>query len=361
MILMIPYKYTVVCYTRSMLEQHHVLYRKYRPETFHEVFGQEHIVKVLEGSLALGKVGHAYLFSGPRGTGKTTMARIMARELKCSDTDIIEIDAASNRGIDDIRQLREGIHSLPFSSPYKMYIIDEVHMLTKEAFNALLKTLEEPPAHVIFILATTELHKVLPTVVSRCMSFVFRAPTKNTLKEMISGIVEKEGYTIDAPSLELIALLGNGSFRDTQGVLQKLMSYSRDTAITKEEVALITGAPSSSLMNSLLMAIDTKDIAASLDILSQAHEQNIDPFIFMHMLTDAIRKILFMRFSEQERTRLQLEMEPSDYTLYTTLATQARHMNAQLLESLLHAYQHMKVSFSPYLALELALISYLDQ
>ncbi len=344
-----------------MSEQHHVLYRKYRPEKFSEVFGQEHIVKVLKGSLELGNIGHAYLFSGPRGTGKTTMARIMARELQCSDTDIIEIDAASNRGIDDIRQLREGIHSLPFSSPYKMYIIDEVHMLTKEAFNALLKTLEEPPSHVIFILATTELHKVLPTVVSRCMSFVFRAPSKNVLKEMIKGVVEKEGCTIDAPSLELIALLGNGSFRDTQGVLQKLISYTKDTAITKEEVELVTGAPSSLLISNLLSAINEKDISTSLDILSEAHEQNIDSFIFLQMLTDAVRKILFMRFSEQEKGRLKDEMDPSEYIFYTDLASQAKYINSKLLEELLNSYQHMKVSFSPYLALELALMKYMDE
>jgi len=344
-----------------MSEQHHVLYRKYRPEKFSEVFGQEHIVKVLKGSLELGNIGHAYLFSGPRGTGKTTMARIMARELQCSDTDIIEIDAASNRGIDDIRQLREGIHSLPFSSPYKMYIIDEVHMLTKEAFNALLKTLEEPPSHVIFILATTELHKVLPTVVSRCMSFVFRAPSKNVLKEMIKGVVEKEGCTIVAPSLELIALLGNESFRDTQGVLQKLISYTKDTAITKEEVELVTGAPSSLLISNLLSAINEKDISTSLDILSEAHEQNIDSFIFLQMLTDAVRKILFMRFSEQEKGRLKDEMDPSEYIFYTDLASQAKYINSKLLEELLNSYQHMKVSFSPYLALELALMKYMDE
>jgi len=211
-----------------MSQQHTVLYRKYRPETFDQVFGQDHIVKVLKGSLELGNIGHAYLFSGPRGTGKTTMARIFAREIGCSNNDIIEIDAASNRGIDDIRALRESVVSLPFDSERKMYIIDEVHMLTKEAFNALLKTLEEPPSHVVFVLATTELHKILPTVVSRCQGFVFKSPNYTILKEMIQGIVEKEGFSIDPGSLDIISMLGNGSFRDTQGVLQKLISYSKD-------------------------------------------------------------------------------------------------------------------------------------
>ena len=148
------------------------LYRKYRPENFDEVLGQDHIVTTLSESLKLGNVAHAYLFSGGRGTGKTTMARILARAVNCSENDLYEIDAASNRGIDDIRELREAVNTLPFESPYKVYIIDEVHMLTKEAFNALLKTLEEPPAHALFILATTEMDKLPETIVSRCQTFI---------------------------------------------------------------------------------------------------------------------------------------------------------------------------------------------
>lgn len=344
-----------------MNEQHQVLYRKYRPETFDEVFGQEHIVKVLKGSLELGNIGHAYLFSGPRGTGKTTMARIMAKELGCSETDIIEIDAASNRGIDDIRQLREGVHSLPFSSPYKIYIIDEVHMLTKEAFNALLKTLEEPPAHVIFVLATTEFHKILPTVVSRCVSFVFKSPTRSTLKDMVRGIVEKEGYTIDEPSLELIAMLGNGSFRDTQGVLQKLISYSKDTAISKDEVELVTGAPSSQLINDLLSSIKDENIEAALEKVSQAQENNIDPFIFLQMLTESVRKVMMFRFSTKQKEVYQKDMGEEDVSFYSSLSAEARTINSKFLETLLDAHGHMRVNFSPYLALEIALMKHLEE
>lgn len=337
-----------------------VLYRKYRPQSFDQVFGQDHIVKVLEGSLELGNIGHAYLFSGPRGTGKTTMARLLAEELKCSETDIIEIDAASNRGIDDIRQLREGIHSLPFSSPYKMYIIDEVHMLTKEAFNALLKTLEEPPAHVIFILATTELHKVLPTVISRCQSFVFKSPTQTVLKEMIQGIVDKEGFTIDAGSLELIALLGNGSFRDAQGVLQKLMSYSKDKHITREETELVTGAPSSSLITGMLTAVNEKDLAKAIGVLKQAEEENIDPYILIQMLVQSVRHILFIRFSPEQKKHLQEHLDSELFETYSQLAGEKNNINSALLTALLHAHQNMHVSFSKYFALELALIEFLE-
>ncbi len=150
-----------------------VLYRKYRPQTFKDVIGQEHVVKVLEGAVKLGNISHAYIFSGSRGTGKTSVARILAREIGTSGNDLYEMDAASNRGIDDVREIRESVNTLPFESKYKIYIIDEVHMLTREAWNAFLKTLEEPPSHVIFIMATTELEKVPETVVSRCQTFAF--------------------------------------------------------------------------------------------------------------------------------------------------------------------------------------------
>jgi len=203
-----------------------VLYRKYRPDDWNAVLGQDHIVSVLENGIKLKRISHAYLFSGSRGTGKTSIARIFAKSLGVSDNDIYEIDAASNRGIDDIREIRDGVNVLPFESEYKVYIIDEVHMLTKEAFNAILKTLEEPPAHAIFILATTELEKVPETIVSRCQSFIFKKPTDNILTSAVTNVAKKEGYTLEEGGAGLIALLADGAFRDAYGTLQKVISFS---------------------------------------------------------------------------------------------------------------------------------------
>jgi DNA polymerase-3 subunit gamma/tau len=175
--------------------------------------GQEAIVKSLKSALDSGKVSHAYLFAGSRGTGKTTIARIFARELGTSPNDIYEIDAASNNGVDEMRELTSGINTLPFDSKYKVYILDEVHMLSKSSFNALLKTLEEPPAHVIFILATTELHKVLDTVKSRCQVFEFKKPSISILIPFIQEIGKKEGFEINDEAAKLIAQRGDGAYR----------------------------------------------------------------------------------------------------------------------------------------------------
>lgn len=339
-----------------MNKENTVLYRKYRPETFDQVFGQDHIVKVLKGSLELGNIGHAYLFSGPRGTGKTTMARIFARELGCSDNDIIEIDAASNRGIDDIRALRESVLPLPFDSDKKMYIIDEVHMLTKEAFNALLKTLEEPPSHVIFVLATTEFHKILPTVVSRCQSFIFKSPTQTILKEMIAGIVKKEDFTIDNESLELIALLGNGSFRDTQGVLQKLMSYSADKVIERQEVELVTGAPSRTIIEDFVSAVNEHNTDKALGVLQNAEDQNIDPAILLQMIIHYIRLILMVRFSTERAHEIKEQMDDEAFEKIKNLAGEKNNIHSQLLGQFLNAYDHMHHAFAKYLPIEMVIM-----
>jgi len=172
------------------------LYRKYRPDTFGDVLGQDAVVKSLTSALESGNVSHAYLFSGTRGTGKTSVARLFAKALGTSPNDIYEIDAASNNGVDEMRELTNGVSTLPFDSKYKVYILDEVHMLSKASFNALLKTLEEPPKHVIFILATTELHKVLDTVKSRCQVFEFKKPTAELLASFLTDGAKKEGVTL---------------------------------------------------------------------------------------------------------------------------------------------------------------------
>ncbi len=344
-----------------MSTQHTVLYRKYRPQTFDEVYGQDHIVKVLQGSLKTGNIGHAYLFSGPRGTGKTTMARIFAKELGCSENDIIEIDAASNRGIDDIRSLREAVLSRPFDSEYKMYIIDEIHMLTKEAFNALLKTLEEPPSHVIFVLATTELHKILPTIISRCQLFVFQSPTREVLRTMLADIAKKEGFSIDKESLDIISFLGNGSFRDAQTVLQKLISYSADKKITREETELVTGAPAQSLLQNFITALNKKDIDTLLSTIRTASSQNIDAHIFLQMLTEKIRIILQLRFSQKMHDAIKEEIGDDEFSFLFELAKEKNEINAQLLSELLKIYADMQFAFIKYLPLELAIFRMFEE
>lgn len=267
------------------------LYRTYRPSKFSEVKGQDHIVDVLKGSIELGRVSHSYLFAGGRGTGKTTIARIFAHELDVSDNDVYEIDAASNRGIDDIREIRDGVAVLPFESKYKVYIIDEVHMLTKEAFNALLKTLEEPPAHVIFILATTELEKLPETVVSRCQTFQFKKPSQTVLKDIVTNVAKKEGFTLEKGAAELIALLGDGSFRDTLSTLQKIVSFSKDSKITITEVERVTGAPKIESVNNFISALATKDTEKGLKVL----EKIDSPQLFSTLVLERVRYVLLMK------------------------------------------------------------------
>src|SRR5688572_1575980 len=224
------------------------LYRKYRPAEWDQVFGQDHITDVLKSSVKGNKVSHAYLFVGSRGTGKTTVARIFAKDIGVSVNDLYEIDAASNRGIEDIRELRDGARVLPFDSKYKVYIIDEVHMLSKDAWGALLKTLEEPPKHVIFILATTELHKVPDTIISRCQVFSFKQASPMMLKNVLMGVAEEEGYDLEKDGAELMAVLADGSYRDGLGVLQKVLNFSKSKKIKREDVEKITGAPRTTLV-----------------------------------------------------------------------------------------------------------------
>lgn len=196
-------------------------YQKYRPANFDEVIGQDEIIQTIGRQIENDQVSHAYLFYGTRGLGKTSIARLMARKLGIASEDLYEIDAASNRGIDDVREIREGVKSQPFSSPYKMYIIDEVHMLTKDAFNALLKTLEEPPKYVIFVLATTELHKVLDTIKSRTQIFTFKRPNQDDLRTLLNSVAEKESLVISDNNMRSLITRADGSYRDALSQLQQ--------------------------------------------------------------------------------------------------------------------------------------------
>jgi DNA polymerase-3 subunit gamma/tau len=334
-----------------------VLYRKYRPKSFKEVLGQEHVVEALEGAIKLGRVSHAYLFSGSRGTGKTSVARILAKALGTSETDLYEIDAASNRGIDDVRLLREGVSAVPFESTYKVYIIDEVHMLTKEAFNALLKTLEEPPPHAVFILATTELEKVPETIISRCQTFTFKRPSQKILKEIAERVSKKEGFSIESPAAELVALLAEGSYRDAQGILQKAMGASRDAKITLAEVERITSAPKGALVNALIDALEKKDTASGLTSLQKAVEQNIDVKIFAKLLLAKLRFVLLLRNAPEMERVIQEEVSPEDFAFLKKLSSaRDSRINSALLLEFLNAYDLIGYAALPHLPLELAVI-----
>ncbi len=332
------------------------LYRKYRPQKFSDVFGQDHVVKVLESSIKLDHIAHAYIFSGSRGTGKTSIARIFARELGTKDTDIHEIDAASNTGVDDIRALNESVSTLPFESKYKVYILDEAHMLSKSAWNALLKTLEEPPKHVIFILATTEFNKIPETVVSRCQTFSFKKPSQKILKEVIAAIAKKEKFTLAPASLELVALLGDGSFRDAQSILQKVMSASKDNKITHEEVELVTGAPKASLVNDFIHAIDEGNLSLGLGAVGQASEANIDMLLYFRLILAKMRSILLLRTLKGSEEKLAEEMTDTDFAFIKALSEKKdSKINSDTLLTLLSYYDMVAKAAIAELPLELAL------
>lgn len=354
------------------------LYRKYRPAHFKEVIGQSHVVNVLEQAIKSEKLSHAYLFAGSRGTGKTSVARIFAREIGTSANDLYEMDAASNRGIDDIREIRDGVSTVPFESKYKVYIIDEVHMLTKEAFNALLKTLEEPPAHAVFILATTELDKLPETVISRCQTFTFKKPNQVILRDFASAVAVKEGFKLEPAAADLVAILGDGSFRDTQGILQKVIGISKDKKISREEVEAVTGAPRSALVLDCLDAIVKKDLGKGLAALRGAAEQNIDMKIFAKLLIEKLRFALLLRVAgggassaadrkggsspESMEGMIAERTSEDDFKKLSSIAEQKdANISSSVLLELLSAYEQIDRAYIAELPLELALVKIIGE
>jgi DNA polymerase-3 subunit gamma/tau len=335
------------------------LYRKYRPKSFKEVLGQDHIVRVLESSVETNKVSHAYLFVGARGTGKTSVARIFAASIGVSPNDLYEIDAASNRGIDDIKELRDGVQVLPFYSKYKVYIIDEVHMLSKDAWGALLKTLEEPPKHVIFILATTEFHKVPETIISRCQVFTFKKASDAVSRKMLIDVALSEGYELDAGSSELLAILGDGSFRDALGELQKVLNFTKGKKIKRDDVEKVTGAPKTKLVNDFISSIATSNLQAGLSTVRNASENNLDMRLFFKLIIVRFRIAIIIRYAPNLENEMAGDLGEEDLNFLRNLvkADKTGMLRSPALAVLLEQYQNMDNAFISELPLELALVN----
>lgn len=335
--------------------RHQTLYRAYRPQEWGEVRGQAQVTDTLQAAIRNGKIAHAYLFSGGRGTGKTTVARILARALGVSEKDLYEIDAASNRGIDDIRLLREGVYSMPFDSKYKFYIVDEAHMLTKEAWNAFLKTLEEPPEHAIFVLATTERDKVPETIQSRCEVYAFRQPARSMLAETVSDVAKKEGYALEKSAAELVALLAEGSFRDALSILQKVLAVSENKNVEVAEVETVAGAPRGETVRRLLSALAKKDAPGALGAIAEAAGENMDMRTLARLLIHRLRIVILLRFAPDLAEKLSAELSEADLALAKDLAKEPG-VNSDTLRTVLEAHATMAYAALPHLPLELAAI-----
>lgn len=317
------------------------LYRKWRSQTFDEVVGQQHVTQTLVNALKLGRVAHAYLFAGPRGTGKTSMARLLAKAVNCQAPtveerpcnhchiciavnegrllDLIEIDAASNTGVDDIRDLRDKVGFRPSEARIKFYIIDEVHMLSNSAFNALLKTLEEPPEHVIFVLATTEPEKIPATITSRCQRFDFKRIKLDEIAGRLAYIVSQEGFTAEPAALRYIARQGGGSMRDAISLLDQLTAYGGQE-ITLELVRSVLGAVASQVVTELVEALVKRDVAAGLDVINRVVSDGIDPRQFAREIVEYLRAVMLVKLGDGVGL---LNLPDETLAIIKTLAAQA--------------------------------------
>lgn len=352
-----------------------VIYRKYRPQSFDEVVGQEFVIQTLKNALAHDKVAHSYLLCGPHGTGKTSIARIFAKALNCENReekvvctecescqeiekgiapDVIEIDAASNRGINEIRELREAVRFLPTKSLHKVYIIDEVHMLTKEAFNALLKTLEEPPNHIVFILATTEQHKVPFTIISRTQKFNLRHLSREEIDNQLVVILKKEGVEMDEETRALIVAAAEGSLRDAQSILGKVLAIG---ATDNENVRDVLGIANTQYIVSFVEHIIQQERGKALALLNTITARGIDMDQFIQTVLQFVRTILLVKMSGGDSldTVFYFSKEEKD-----TMNNIAQNINNKqlltLIKEMMDASQTVKYSPIPQLPIELAIV-----
>lgn len=353
------------------------LYRKYRPLTFSDVIGQTHIVQTLSNAILHNRIGHAYLFTGPRGTGKTTMARIFARAVNCKNPkgadpclqcdvckniiqgtslDIFEIDAASNTGVDNIRELRENVKFPPSVAKFKVYIIDEVHMLSTGAFNALLKTLEEPPAHVIFILATTEIHKVPETIISRCQRYDFTRLSLEHIIEKLSIIAKTENVSIEKNALEMIAIASEGGMRDAESLLSQVMTLE-DKKITAKEVEEILGTTKRQSLEAMVKYLLSKDASSAITLVNELSRDGYDLDVFNKSFLNYLRQVLLVTVDSKLAKIFSYELTKEQAS---ALIEQSKNHSPKELLRIITCFTEIqgkiKSSFIPQLPLEMAIV-----
>ena len=352
---------------------HVAIARKWRPQTFEEVVGQDEVVRALKNAISTGKIGHAYLFSGPRGTGKTTLARILAKSLNCVNgptanpcnkcencveiregrsVDVIEIDGASNRKIDDVRNIREVVKFVPVKSRYKIYIIDEVHMLTDEAFNALLKTLEEPPSHVVFIFATTEPYKVKQTIRSRCQHFVLKPISTELIYQQLLKISKAEGFKITDSILLKVAKAGNGSMRDAESILDMVVSYIGDRQdVTDEEIDRLLGIIDISHIERILSLISQKDVGGLIKLVNELRDKGFDLKKLCEELISTFRNLLIMKDFGVDRSLIRLS--ENEISVLERFKDSFRREEIIFIENtLIETYNEMRTSINELFSLE---------